>query len=403
MDIAMNKPLQILFRPRFEGHVDVNAPAGSALAEIIASWREVMPQSQPAGHDFEDWVENAVQLHHALQAVKARSHELSLFIDQGSGVKPELITHVAMDGQAPKKVFDTEQPFVMLGMEAGDWDLVRSSEMVVAPSRSDQLAAEAYASNAGFWKHAGRQMILATYNDHESDVPADVDLMEVIKHRRDAGQNSVIVKVNEGKAGIARVNIAGRSDTELHDDLMEIFDWTLIRMGGIEGGFLVQDDVVMEHEYRVFVVDGQPVSGAGCLFEHTPLNNLQNGFDLQTRRIRPNGESEPEPITNCPGVIERYRQALPQIIEDLMRGDARLQDFVVDLCLIDDEVRVVEVNPSRNAGLYALDVGALINARIDKGLRQRLEFERDPQAWIEQVHAQASTPRNNLSTGRVKP
>lgn len=390
----MNRPLQIVFRPRFDGFLAAPDAHNAVVGEILASWREAMPESKPQNLDFEDWVENAIQLHHALRAVRERPQELALYIDRGQGNKVDEISPIDLEDQHPL-AFDPERPFMLMGMEGGSWDFARTSPMVTAPSRDDQLAAEAYVHNPGFWAHAGRQMRLSIYDDGESNVAAEDDLVEAIKQRRDEGQHSVFVKVNEAKAGVARLQIAGRTDAEIAADLMEAFEWTLVRMGGISGGFLIQDDVVMEHEYRVFVVDGKAVTGAGCVGEHTPLDNRAPGFDLHTRRVRPNVEFELGPIEPSPDVIERYKQALPQIIEDLMRGDERLQDFVVDLCLIDDEVCVVEVNPSRNAGLYAIDVQALVKARIDKGLRQSVDFERESQQWLAQ-REQLSKPGNRF-------
>lgn len=61
----------------------------------------------------------------------------------------------------------------------------------------------------------------------------------------------------------------------------------------------------MQYEYRVFVVGGQAVTGAGAVEEHTPLDNRQTAFSTLLRRDRP-ACSEVEdprpwsPVCSCP-------------------------------------------------------------------------------------------------------
>jgi hypothetical protein len=194
-------------------------------------------------------------------------------------------------------------------------------------------------------------------------IPAAENLLEVLKARRDAGQAEVFVKIAATKRGFARVPLSGLSDRELNQALLARFDWTLIEIAGRKDALLVQDCVTMTHEYRVFVVDGQAVAGAGCIEEFSPLHNRGDKFDMRTREVRMS-EDGPSQVAERPDIVSRYVSAAPRIIDDLISGNPDMRTFVVDLCLINDKVAVVEVNPSRNSGLYALNWAAVFEAQM---------------------------------------
>ena len=377
--------LQVIFRPRHDGHPLARAGMPAGYQSLLRDWLAVFPQSLERDLDFEDWVENAAQLQQLL-VLAQRQQRVEIFIDLGQGRSSRSLTPLTTF----HSVWDPARPYLLIGPEMRVGDII--SPGAVAPSRQEAAAADAYWRNNGFWAHAGRQMSLAAFDDGTGDVPQEACLLRMLAARREAGHEHAIVKVTETKAGVARIALKGASDQSLRDQLLEQLEWTLVRVAGRPNAFLVQDFVQMEHEYRVFVVDGRPVAGAGCIEEHTPLDSRGLPFDLKTRcrRIPPAGELR-DKVAEQPAIVDRYREAAPRIAADLMAADARLRTFVLDLCMIDGRVAVVEINAARNAGLYALNVERLIQAMVDSARRQIEEHEGDA---LQEAAAHVDLPKS---------
>lgn len=367
-------PVQVLFRARMEGHPSPDRFPSPELAAIVASWRSVYPDSIESDVDLEDWVENAIKLHVALEAARRAPDEVEVFVDIEGDYSSKHIRAVPLAGETPESAaarrFDLESPFVFSGVELRRGDFVSANRHVVAPAMSDTIGADNYFRNPGFHAHAGRVMEFATYDDMNGDlsIPPAENLVEVLKARRDAGQAEAFVKIAATKRGFARVPLAGLSDRQINQALLERFDWTLIEIAGRKDAILVQDCVTMKHEYRMFVVDGQLAAGAGCIEEFSPLHNRGDKFDPRTREVRMS-EHGRSAVEERPDIVSRYVTAAPQIIGDLIRGNPEMRTFVLDLCLINDQVAVVELNPPRNSGQYALKWVDVFDAQLDVARR----------------------------------
>ena len=188
--------------------------------------------------------------------------------------------------------------------------------------------------------------------------------MNVLMVRRDAGEEYAFVKVAGTKRGAARVSLREQSEAQLKQRLVDHFEWTLIELAGRKDALLVQDFVEMKHEYRIFVVDGVPGAGAGCIEEFTPLNNEGKAFDERTRETRISPDGSGREVVARPDVVARYKAAAPGIVKDLIKGNPRMRTFVLDLCHVGDQVAVVEVNGVRNAGLYAMKYDVVFEAKL---------------------------------------
>jgi hypothetical protein len=352
-----------------EGHPSPDRSDNPELGAIVASWRSVYPDSVESDVDLEDWVENAIKLHVALEAARRAPNDIEVFIDVEGDYSADHIRAVPRAGETPAATaarrFDLDKPFVFIGAELRRGDFVSANPHVVAPSMADTIGADRYFWNPGFHTNAGRVLQFATYDDMEGDlsIPPAENLINVLKARRDAGQTEAFVKIAATKRGFARIPLAGLTDKQLSQALLERFDWTLIEVAGRKDALLVQDCVTMTHEYRIFVVDGQAVAGAGCIEEFCPLLNRGDAFDPRTREIRIS-EQGPSEVAERPDIVSRYLDAAPRIIDGLVRGNPDMRTFVVDLCLINDQVAVVEVNPSRNSGLYALSWAPVFDAQL---------------------------------------
>lgn len=134
------------------------------------------------------------------------------------------------------------------------------------------------------------------------------------------------------------------------------FEWEDVRFENEPDGVLVQERVDMRREYRVFVIGGEPVCGAGCVEHCTPADN-EAVFDPKMEERRNDGHA-----VSRPGTVETYRRFAVEAArliadEGYIRGS-----YVMDLATIDGLPCVVELNRMNNAGLYALDMDALLTA-----------------------------------------
>lgn len=132
------------------------------------------------------------------------------------------------------------------------------------------------------------------------------------------------------------------------------FGWEDVRFEDEPDGVLVQERVDMRREYRVFVVGRRPVCGAGCIESCTPMDN-EATFDPKMEERRNDGV-----VVRDPGAADAYRRFAAQVAgliadEGYIRGP-----YVMDLATVDGRPCVIELNRMNNAGLYALDMDALL-------------------------------------------
>lgn len=134
------------------------------------------------------------------------------------------------------------------------------------------------------------------------------------------------------------------------------FEWEDARFEDEPDGVLVQEQVDMRREYRVFVVGGQPVCGAGCVEQCTPADN-EATFDPKMEDRRNDGH-----VIHCPKTVEAYRRFATAAARLMADEDHIHGPYVMDLATIDGMPCIIELNRMNNAGLYALDMDALLTA-----------------------------------------
>ena len=171
----------------------------------------------------------------------------------------------------------------------------------------------------------------------------------------------VVVKAARAKHGLWQVP-ASASEEKSSAALSAAMGWTAVYMEGLAEAFIVQKFVKMQHEYRLFIVNGQLITGAGCVEEFTPLYQETAAFDVRTREDRAvrlsRGEEFDEweetltssPVKERPALVRRYIAAGKCIAAGLSPAAV-----VVDLAYSpeQDAVLMVEANGLSNAGLYA--------------------------------------------------
>ena len=181
-----------------------------------------------------------------------------------------------------------------------------------------------------------------------------------------AGHTHIVVKDSGTKKGIWRIPVVAdpvEMDNQLirHDGI----GWAQVVSEGRKDAFVVSEVIPMTNEYRVFVIDGVAVSGAGCIEEFTPLDNLGADFDPQMRAHRGNGiaADDDSPVRSDPALRDRYLDFINEHLIGLAPEDATV---VIDLALNTDtdEIVVIEANSVSNAGLYASNPQAIFDALV---------------------------------------
>lgn len=220
-------------------------------------------------------------------------------------------------------------------------------------------------------KHAGRWISMASLPDEERPhLVFENNFYDLVRQRAEAGVERLVIKLPASKEGIMTLGIEpGLSDEQIFSRLIadEHFGWTFIRLMGQRDALLVQDWVPMTYEYRLFVVDGKVISGAGCIEEFTPYSRQHPGikFDTRVRKFRGNDIAAGRGMSTDPEynllLVDRYLAKGHQIARE-HGGTVGL-----DLALVtrDDgsqEIIVVELNTLPNCGLYASSVDAVYEA-----------------------------------------
>lgn len=209
----------------------------------------------------------------------------------------------------------------------------------------DDAQADAYSHHEAFLAAAGRPFRVAGYASGTNDI------VQVIEEMNRAGVTEFFVKVNPSKTGLFSFDLpehATREDIRrefLHEALHAV-----MHMEGKRDAFFVQGRVTMQYEYRLFVVDQRIVGGAGCIEEHTPLDNLGDAFDSRVRRDR----TARTAVESRPSVVARLVTFGEGVVEQLAAEVPDLGTYVLDVALgTSGEPLAIELNGMLNAGLYA--------------------------------------------------
>lgn len=190
------------------------------------------------------------------------------------------------------------------------------------------------------------------------------DVRDVVAEMASAGADAVAIKHLTAKRGIARLDLAGvapdRGSTEKAlwsgGDVLE----SLLMAADGREVLAVSPWVPMRYEYRLFVADGQVVTGAGCVEEHTPADRRGTAFDAQVRQWR----DRRSPVEHRPDIRDQLVAFGREVAAEVVR-EAWVRRFVLDVALDeDDQPVVVEVNGLLNSGLFASAPHAVVRALL---------------------------------------
>lgn len=318
--------------------------AEKARQELINIWSQyVKPIVEPGEADFEDFYEQAARLEAAVKVFKPEHVWLT------TSKNPWEARNLKTGTLIPAKELAALRR----------WGSQPSGQEPLVSLDSEKLA-DKYASLKAFQNNAGRQVILATEGERDSE--KYTNLMRAIRHiaetdmtQTGADHGNVFVKVNKAKYGIFPLHIPkdllvnGAGDL-FSNYLMNEMDWTLVNLEEVKNGFLVQAQTTMEYEYRFLVGNHEVATGAGCIEEYTPLDNLGEPFDPQMRRNR----LAKDPIEYRPDLVGKMLTFAREVAAQVKSEVPKLNNYSLDIALSDTgEPMVIEMNGLLNSGLYA--------------------------------------------------
>lgn len=348
----MSTPVpQIVFtgdlRP-YPGRPGINPAREAAFLE---SARRLFPDFREEvvdGADFEDFWEDAARAHAAYQAVGdelfVASHVRSMARRVGDGAVAGPTDHWLSEGVNVIRlgpVTNAELGSHHPQMLKGELELLReyggrTVEIVGLDSTKDEDGVTAFLSHT----------------------PA------AVFKRLDAKQSPLAVD--------ARTAHTPHERRERYEEALEQagYYWDAVHLDGRGRAYLAQGRVRMGFEYRLFVVDGEIVTGAGCVEEYTPLHAPEFGrFDDRVRERRGYlGEAATPEVVHKPAIVSDLIEFGSRICQNpLMRG----RDLVLDVALNLERGTpvLVECNELSNAGLYASDIVAVYRSICERAHR----------------------------------
>lgn len=338
----------ILFRPQFNVALETQ---DLRAARLLASWRTAFPDMPASTEpDFEDWVENAVRLDSALRLAPER---LALVDREGNAR--------FMDGRPVPA--DQEVHFL------GSWGLgdsehrksgVFASYRYPANALGDGLLAHDYVHSQVFRANAGREILLCGRRE-EADDPVDLDIFDALAAAYARGARRMLIKVNLPKYAVFRFVIQSADPRDIEEQLTSEnpdFGMALVHLAGRNNMFMVQDFIPMAYEYRVIVFDHEAVAGAGCVETYTPLDN-DAVWDPKVEEVRGSGE-----IEVLHDLATRYATFAREFVQDYNLERPNAGNYTLDLAISEGGVVVIELNPLRNYGLYAMNFDAVLRAHL---------------------------------------
>lgn len=326
-----------LFRPWDRNTV----PAGSEnyAPEMHAAWMRAFPNAKPENRDKEDWVENAC----FLEAFERLGVDYQI-VDPAPGGSVSSMADFALDGKGPAAFFHT-------GISSRD-QITKHDFSFPFQGRKLIDLATGYAGSKTFRDAAGRRLIVCKLDRDEID--------EAIQTIAPEGGQVFVKTIRKQNAMAITYNPASEKSpsSQLYSQIEDIM-WDTVRFEGSERPYLVVQDVIRPaYEYRMFMVDGKPVTGAGCIEEFTPLDNWET-FDPKMARIR-----NQSGVESCQNLLDDYLEFARNFGAKFAAENGDKLVYSLDLCVDLETGKIVpiEINPPANLGRYASNTHAWVIA-----------------------------------------
>ncbi len=337
--------MPLTYLHRMHGPTSYPADAAQRAPEILSTWLRYAPEAQPEHRDFEDWAENAIMLHEA---------------DRISGGKVRLLhagDSIRMHGDCTTYV--ASRPGAARAFMYGMW---RGSDSISFPEDVDMVgnnatavrAVAAYPKTAAFLEAAGREFYVCDAERRQ--------LEDVLTKMHNAGHREVFIKTRFKEAACRLILPASPEDIWYKTVRGSGLEWFLVQHEGAKDVLFIQGVFEPRHEYRLIVVGDTVATGAGCIEDFTPLDNQGEKFDPRTQEIR-NRSSKMENRN----IVDRYvtfAQSFAQVWATEV-GPNTMYSLDLALDAISGDIRVIELNPMTNLGLYACNSADLADTIAD--------------------------------------
>jgi hypothetical protein len=380
-------------------------PEQVAYAEaLFATWSaHLTPRAEDGDGDVEDWWEAAARLDAALSSGADR-----ILVTGG----PERLTRDLTPGlPAAERIPDCDQAAFYGAIteypQASPHTYVHFGPVSTISGLWQHVgfAADRYGTSQVFTHAAGRRLALVGHDlDKQSGAQRGEqagcrEIVEAMTAWAHEGITDVVIKAVRAKHGIWR--LATSVDAEANAKaLRSALRWSLVHHEGQPGAYLLQEYVPMRFEYRFFIVDGRPVTGAGCVVEHTPLfadhrpgassfsplvrerravnlhagveDELDNGTWHDTVPYPgPLDHDAPvaTPVVSDASLVERYLTLATAFAAQAAGEGVLPRAYTLDVATHRDtgQPLAIECNGLTNSGLYAIKPRLVVRALLSAG------------------------------------
>lgn len=327
------------------------------ILKVLKTWDSLIGiHEKDGGGDWEDFWEMAFRLH---AGVYSGADEVYLSVNDGDGIKLEFSANAdvskSLNNQEIVSLENLKERINEFNLYG---PLSRFSTLKLLENKQEILA-DNYCKLESFKKFARREIHVCGFGEpEEGEPPLKLEFREAIELLKQKGLTGAVVKPTRFKT-MPLLRIENFEEETLKNTEHEIYDHRM-SVAGLNDTLIVQERVSMTHEYRLFVVNGQLVSGAGCIERFTPLDNEGSDFDSRTEKHRGDGI-----VVASPQLVARYKEFGQLAANEFLLEN--LKTYVLDVAInqATDECLVIELNGLLNSGLYASNPDAVAKALVE--------------------------------------
>lgn len=359
----MTERLHLTVGPRSAPNIEAERGWRRAEAQRLLTLTEKYFDSAPYDGepeaDFEDFIEDAYRLDAALTA--ADPDEIAVRSPRRGNTLTNLAT------RQPTQVRDGDPEIPRYGGQYEDTYAHARRHGAQGHSIACELIAERYAHHRTFQRRAGRRVLLAGSSPDDGSLNVPDAILQLVPR----GGRVVVKVITKAKYLVEVINVPPEPTKAAALAAISRSAGLVGAMMHLEGrpnAFLVQEHVPeLRFEYRVFVVNHQPVTAAGCIEEHTPLD-ADADFSEQLREHR----QARSPVERRPEIAHKLLSFARDVVADYREEVPSLTQYVLDVALDGaGHPLVVELNGLLNAGLYASNPYRVAAALTAPGVRKQ--------------------------------
>lgn len=191
------------------------------------------------------------------------------------------------------------------------------------------------------------------------------EITTVMRDAALAGQESVHVRLGRlGRSAVVDVVASDNPEADIASNtkrLISAFGWGIAQAAGGTDDILVTPTLDPIWEYRIWVVNGVAVAGAGIVEDLDPRANTGSAFDLQNRERR---SDRGEVFVSAPNRVETLVEFARVLATANREGGDLPQNFAVDFAWDGEVPTIIDVNVIDGTALFAADPARIISALI---------------------------------------